>query len=437
MSFSSRGKARVSRARGNEEEYVLFLQGIPARCRWQELKDLVRQTAQHIRQAVVYDDHHGFPTGLGQIIVKEEDEAWRTYHRLSTNGWEGQSLVVTLARTSAPTRPIAGPTKSPSCNIQPSYVAGYSTPSRMARNSAIPPSPVPTEPVVPSSPTYHSAEYSTMVNPIFVPHQAFVPIFPDPSYQAVPGVPSSPTLQPLFCDPMAIGLLPTYALPHQLQQPAIANSFRPSYLSTTPGKSLYSYNTNSSFTPSYPRQNLRRCIVIQNLNPATTEQDLLNFLRETVTVEHCEILPPHTTLDSQPTRNRITARVTLRSAEEAKRAVALYKNTIFMRFRIRVRIDKSTPHTLPYSLAPDQYYSDAAELSTSVGRAAQMQLSPSSTESSSSSSDSDELTQGNESPRGEVTEPCPNSKQKPKSVDICQPLVVNGSGVGGRTAVAV
>lgn len=33
----------------------------------------------HIRQAVVYDDHHGFPTGLGQIIVKHEEAAWRTF----------------------------------------------------------------------------------------------------------------------------------------------------------------------------------------------------------------------------------------------------------------------------------------------------------------------------------------------------------------------
>lgn len=39
----------------------------------------MRQTALHIRQAVVYDDSHGIPTGLGQIIVKNEDEAWRTY----------------------------------------------------------------------------------------------------------------------------------------------------------------------------------------------------------------------------------------------------------------------------------------------------------------------------------------------------------------------
>jgi hypothetical protein len=58
---------------------ILLEAQIPPRCRWQELKDLVRQTALHIRQAVVYDDHHGFPTGLGQIIVKNEEEAWRTY----------------------------------------------------------------------------------------------------------------------------------------------------------------------------------------------------------------------------------------------------------------------------------------------------------------------------------------------------------------------
>ncbi|RMJ21722.1 hypothetical protein PHISP_07404, partial [Aspergillus sp. HF37] len=68
-----------ARSRKTDEDFVLFLQGIPAHCRWQELKDLVRQTALHIRQAVVYDDQHGFPTGLGQIIVKHEEAAWRTF----------------------------------------------------------------------------------------------------------------------------------------------------------------------------------------------------------------------------------------------------------------------------------------------------------------------------------------------------------------------
>lgn len=61
--------------------------------------------------------------------------------RLSTNGWEGQSLVVTLSRTCAPTRPIAGPTKGPAC-VFPGYpMPGYSTPPRVSHNLAGPASP--------------------------------------------------------------------------------------------------------------------------------------------------------------------------------------------------------------------------------------------------------------------------------------------------------
>ena len=34
----------------------------------------------------MYDDYHGFPTGLGQIIVKNEEEAWRTYRAFTLLG---------------------------------------------------------------------------------------------------------------------------------------------------------------------------------------------------------------------------------------------------------------------------------------------------------------------------------------------------------------
>ncbi|KAL4915730.1 hypothetical protein BDW62DRAFT_119241 [Aspergillus aurantiobrunneus] len=427
MSSLPRDRARASKSRGSEDEFVLFLQGVPARCRWQELKDLVRQTALHIRQAVVYDDHHGFPTGLGQIIVKNEDEAWRTYHRLSTNGWEGQSLVVTLARTSSPTRPVAGPTKSPPCIIQPSYVAGYSTPSRMSRKITVLPSPMSTEPVIPSSPTYHSTEYGTVLNPVFV-SQPFMPTFTDPSCQPVSGVANSPTLQPSFCDTIGFGMIPPYAMSHQMHQPVIANSFRPSQLNTTPRKSLYNYNNPSQ--PTYPRHNLRRSIMIQNLNPTTTDQDLHTFLQDTVMVEHCQLLPLHTSPIVQPTRDRVSARVTLRSAEEAKHAVALYNNTFFKGFRIRVKFDKSTPPALSYNLASEKYtpwYSDISN------RASHLQFTPPTTESSSS--DTDELIQSHDAPQYDAAEPSP--KSKPKPVDSCQPLVINGSGIGGRTAVAI
>ncbi|KNG79920.1 RNA binding protein, partial [Aspergillus nomiae NRRL 13137] len=222
-----------SRPRGSDEEFVLFLQGIPAHCRWQELKDLVRQTALHIRQAVVYDDHHGFPTGLGQIIVKNEDEAWRTYHRLSTNGWEGQSLVVTLARTSSPTRPIAGPTKSPHCGIPSDYVAGYSTPPRVSQNMAVPPSPISPEPMIAgTSPTYPPPEYG------HAPVMSFMPIYHDPLSQHMPGIPPSPS----FCDPLAFTVYPPYPVS---PMPA----FQDLSHHQTPHKPPYSYTYSYTPTP--------------------------------------------------------------------------------------------------------------------------------------------------------------------------------------------
>lgn len=79
MSLSSFYKVYVPMNLETNHWFQADKKQIPSHCRWQELKDLVRQTALHIRQAVVYDDSHGFPTGLGQIIIKNEDEAWRTY----------------------------------------------------------------------------------------------------------------------------------------------------------------------------------------------------------------------------------------------------------------------------------------------------------------------------------------------------------------------
>jgi hypothetical protein len=66
--------------------------------------------------------------------------------RLSTSGWDGQSLVVTLSRTSTPTKPIAGPTRSPAM-IPAGYISGHTTPPLVPGNMAMPPSPVSPESV--------------------------------------------------------------------------------------------------------------------------------------------------------------------------------------------------------------------------------------------------------------------------------------------------
>ncbi|KAI9370371.1 hypothetical protein BJX61DRAFT_98772 [Aspergillus egyptiacus] len=439
MSFPPHGRGRAMRPRGSEEEFVLFLQGIPARCRWQELKDFVRQTALHIRQAVVYDDAHGFPTGLGQIIVKNEEEAWRTYHRLSTNGWEGQSLVVTLARTSAPTQPIAGPTKSP-CVILPTFVAGYSTPPRDPHNMAVPPSPLSAEAVMPSSPSYYNSEYGLGPSPMAVPHQTFVPIFTEPSCHLAPALPNSP-LQPAFCDPMGFSIVPTYGMSHHMRQPAIAPSIRQNHVNIpTPRKGLYNYQTPKE--PTYPRPDSRRAILIQNLDPATTLQDLHDLLHEVVSVEHCEILPTSVSFSTQIPRHRVIARVILPSAEEAKRAVVLYDNSLFMGSKIRVKIDRSIfPNAASYNLAADYSLPHSSFPRDSLSRIEQMQFTPPTTDISASGSDSDE-----QSPRHEHAQrktekpPTPASDSSPApnsgAIDRCQPLVVNGS-IGTRAAVAI
>jgi hypothetical protein len=64
--------------------------------------------------------------------------------KLSASGWDGYPLTVTLARASSPTRPIAGPTKSP-------LSSGHTLPygGKVARHSVAgtptPESPVTTE----------------------------------------------------------------------------------------------------------------------------------------------------------------------------------------------------------------------------------------------------------------------------------------------------
>ncbi|GIC94217.1 RNA-binding protein [Aspergillus udagawae] len=404
-------------------------------CRWQELKDMVRQTALHIRQAVVYDDQHGFPTGLGQIIVKNEDEAWRTYHRLSTNGWDGQSLVVTLARTSSPTRPVAGPTKSPTCVIPPAYVAGYSTPPRVAQNLAIPPSPIsPDTPLVPMTPgpapVYQGQgpEYAQVINPMAMPPppppppylQPFVPVFTD----QLPSIPHSPSLSHSFCDTLAFAMLPTYPIPqlHPHPEHPFTNSNTNNNNTPRPRTTFYprkpsssepsQLQTNSRFTP-------RRTIFIQNLGPTTTPHDLTLFLQDAGTIEQCEM-----PLNPDTGRCKGFARVTFRSADEAKRAIALYNTAFFLGAKIRVKIDRSSYFSSGHGHGQGQGYA-----------ASEGYYLPNSLSHSEKKTDQVDIT----------TAPGPRTVDRnsvrqganDRERDRCQPLVVNGSGLGSKTALAI
>ncbi|GES60277.1 RNA binding protein [Aspergillus terreus] len=393
-------KGRASRPRGSEEEFVLFLQGIPAHCRWQELKDLVRQTALHIRQAVVYDDHHGFPTGLGQIIVKNEDEAWRTYHRLSTNGWEGQSLVVTLARTSAPTCPIAGPTKSPTpCVVSPTYVANYSTPPQVPQSMAVPPSPISPEPVISSGTTYHGPEYGPLLSPMGLP-QPFITVFPDPLACQIP--PSAGTTTPAPPSPMyapyAMGM---YHHPRRAHHPKSTYTYYAAPLPYAPAAATTTTTATSATRPPH-----RRTLFIQNLSPATTPRALRSLLSDAGTIDHCEM-----PADRDSARCKGFARVSFRTGDEAKRAVALFNNAVFLGSKIRVKIDRSIQ--VAYTPAVGGLVQEGASVHTP----------PLSGAASAASSDVEDA---------RASRP---SSPKKKPVDRCGPLVVNGSGVGPRAVV--
>ncbi|GIJ84669.1 hypothetical protein Asppvi_003518 [Aspergillus pseudoviridinutans] len=440
MPSRDRGRAR---ARASDEEFVLFLQGIPAHCRWQELKDMVRQTALHIRQAVVYDDQHGFPTGLGQIIVKNEDEAWRTYHRLSTNGWDGHSLVVTLARTSSPTRPVAGPTKSPSCVIPPAYVAGYSTPPRVAQNLAIPPSPIspdtPLASMAPApTPAYqgHGPEYAQVINPMAMPPppppppyiQPFVPVFTD----QLPSIPHSPSMSHSFCDTLAFTMLPTYPIPplHPHHEHPFTNSNINNNNNPRPRTTFYPRkppSSEESQTQTNPRFTPRRTIFIQNLSPTTTPHDLALFLQDAGTIEQCEM-----PLNPDTGRCKGFARVTFRTADEAKRAIALYNTAFFLGAKIRVKIDRSGYFSSGQGhgqglgqgqgqgyVAREGYYL-ANRLNPPERKTDQVDITP---------APGPRTVDRNSGPERE--------RETERERDRCQPLVVNGSGLGSKTALAI
>ncbi|KAK2765414.1 hypothetical protein FQN54_008262 [Arachnomyces sp. PD_36] len=350
MPFSPRSKGSRKGSKGGEEEYVVFLQGIPPQCRWQELKDLVRQTAHHIRQAVVYDDCHGRPTGLGQIIVKNEDEAWRTYYRLSTNGWDGHSLTVTLSLACAPTRPIAGPTRSPPAMRRHPYSRGYSRPSTATPSPSTPsPSASPEKPMMPYqwSPEYnpffmnftpgylplgHEANNSiTYVMPLVFNNKGPFTLPTATTHPAEYEAYSQPNIS---CAPSSFQQpQPHEIYPNTATKPHRNDSIHSCDSSNASNRSNRSSLSAASATPTQPS----RSVLIRNLKPSASWQNLREYLRAAGVVERCEV---YYNRRSAQQSSSGTAKATFRSAEEAQKAVNLFDNSYFWGSRIRVALEE-------------------------------------------------------------------------------------------------
>ncbi|KKA22864.1 RNA binding protein [Rasamsonia emersonii CBS 393.64] len=300
--------------------------------------------------------------------------------RLSTGGWDGQTLTVTLARASSPTRPIAGPTRSPTRFPQTSYVQGY---SKSAAGITAPASPISSESMATPPASYQSPEPITIVNytgvnnvmplpmdPMFQP----VPwntapakgAAPFPNSHAVPTAAPAPMFTPPF-DPAAYSFYP-YQMPAvppmyeiHVPKPPIQNNcrtdmFQQQYYHSYGYEMPSNMNNMAAANVSYPTYPLAgsgsgsRSVLIQNLAPDVNQQVLEGHFRVAGTIEWCEIISEE---DGKPSSSSSSshsssgsrkvsgsyATATFRTEEEAKRAVELCDRSLLMGRKIRVRLD--------------------------------------------------------------------------------------------------
>lgn len=284
-------------------------------------------------------------------------------------------------------------------------------------------------PVMPTTPTYPNPEYPPIMG-LPPPPPSFIPVFTD-ALSPPPAFHATPSSTATFCDPsssLAYTLLPP-------PPPAAATyPLQPLPLHETPGTSIRmnghgqhtypgkAYNNNSySYTP----RAARRTILIHNLTSShhstPTQNDLLALFSEAGAIEQCQILdnantnPNPTASTSTPRYKKLFAKITFTAPEEAKRAVALFDNIPFMGSkRIRVRIDRGgNPN-----LGPASGYGSAFGYNNNNNN-----NSPSKTTTTNGGGD-----EGIPNPN---PKPTAAAAEKPKAVvDKCQPLVVNGSGIG-------
>ncbi|OKL59599.1 hypothetical protein UA08_05087 [Talaromyces atroroseus] len=373
MTPSPRDRGRRGH-RTYEEEFVLYLQG-----------------------AVVYDDEHGYPTGLGQIIVKNEDEAWRTFRKLSSSGWEGQPLTVTLARASSPTSPIAGPTRSSSATVPAAAYRGAmphkldmpisTEPLRAPSTTAATTSCLPLIPMPHYTPISHghashhsfpTALDSGFQSPAWNPHPemlAFSPtmaVFPPPVDQIEYPYyfPYSLPMPVSMPQPMYTETGPDYeqhrqapsALPRRSTSAYIMPNSYPQH-----GYQMYGYEAHKtgsgihSGTNTYPNDAASYCttgilsqrtmpmqptcnIIIDNIRPGVDQQTLTDHFRGAGYMLNCQIIR----YDSDENGGRYNehnypaqcyATATFSSADEAEKAVKMYNGSDLAGSRVVVRLD--------------------------------------------------------------------------------------------------
>lgn len=284
-------------------------------------------------------------------------------------------------------------------------------------------------PVLPTTP-----EYAPIIG-LPPPPPSFIPVFPDalPSSSGS-GTGSGP--DPALRDPSSFTFtfLPTtYSLQSLHETPLTnirMNARHPSY----PGKPAYTTTITNT-------KNTRRTILIQNLPPHTTPTDLKAFFQDGVgPIEHCYL----DNTDNNGSNSKITARITYRTGESAKRAVALFNNVPFMGSkRIRVRVDRGFGFGTDFGAAaaaapPPAAAGGGGYNPTPTSHGPNHGPSPTSGPDAGAGVGSGAI-QHIPTPN---SNPAPSTNTTPKTIsranstDRCQPLVVNGSGIGRNAGTA-
>lgn len=273
------------------------------------------------------------------------------------------------------------------------------------------------------------------MSPMGMTPQHLVPIASDPMSPPVPMIVTpkgsismpqpSPMLSPTF-DPTAYGVYPYPASTVQPLSDVRVNNSVPTMLRSNYCHQHYNYaahrhnsavdaaaDPNSSSPTKQLASSPTKSILIQNLSSDATVQTLKDHLRTAGSVEQCEI--PE---DRKPGRRKGYATASFRTAEEAKRAVALFDNTVFMGVRIRVRFDTDGS-------------GDSGEVnggSDTRRRRSEVERRTSATTSSTATSADNSGSGGKKDDKGKGD----GDSASKKNLDKREPLVVNGSSVGKK-----
>lgn len=382
-------------------------------------------------------------------FLRDADWPGRLSDRLSSTGWEGQSLVVTLSKTRAPTHPIAGPTKGPACffpssssssaSVSGPAMSGYSTPpgsqsqSQSQSQLGIP------------SPEYATPLASNQINYKRTNgriNESRPLISTTPEYTPIIGLPPPPAFIPVFpdttiADPLyAFAYLPTYSFP----EPAVPACHMNMNMNV-------SMNMNMNMNPPHMSGSSRafnrprRTVLVQNLRPTVTHRDLCAVFKDAGVIEKCQIASTDPTVSGSGPGSASAARITYTTPDDAKRAVSLFNNTGgacslglgvgSKRGRVRVRIDRSgSPGPGPGpGPGPSSPATVAPAPNTPVPGPATAALSPSLSPSSGYNSGSG-YASGHSTNTSISTTISTSSGPGPGPGMKDQPLVVNGSGIG-------